>query len=122
MLTVALVTTVVVLVAAAAGAAPPNRTSITVVCDRDAHSSAVVTLSDGPSGAVAAATTGVACGPDDSRVRIVASTSSAVGYASITDYEVSTGSATVTCQGEGTLPFRLACTDSSGAGTTIIVR
>ncbi len=108
------------------GATPTNRTTISIACDRaTSHASAIVTLYDGPDRTQATAPTTLECGSDVSTGksdRIVVPTGFVAGYASIDPYEVTSGSETVTCAGDGTLSLKLACTGSAGAGATVTVR
>ncbi|HEY3673692.1 MAG TPA: hypothetical protein VGN51_22345 [Acidimicrobiia bacterium] len=109
-----------------AGAAPPNRATITIACDRGtSHASAVVTLFDGTARSQASTPTTLDCGTDvgaGKSDRIVVPTGFVVAYASIDGYQVTTGSDTVSCAGDGTLALKLACTDSTGTGASVTVR
>lgn len=109
-----------------ASAAASNRTTIIITCDRDtSHAVAIVTLYDGVEGSPVGDPTTVTCGTTsglDKRARVVVTTPSAAGAVSIGGYEVTTAAQTVTCAGEGTLAFDLACTGPTGAGAKVSVR
>jgi hypothetical protein len=115
-----------VMIISPAGAAAPNRTTITITCDRATTSAvAVVTMYDRVGGTQVGEQTTVACGTDaglDRRERVVVEQPSAVGATSIGGYDVTGASQTVTCEGEGTLTFELACTSPTGAGASVKVR
>jgi uncharacterized protein (DUF2141 family) len=115
-----------VMLASPANAAAPNRTTITIACDRATTGAvAVVTMYDRVGGAPAGDPVTVTCGTNpglQKRERVVVATPSAVGAASIGGYEVTSDSETVTCAGEGTLAFELACTGATGAGAKVSVR
>jgi hypothetical protein len=116
----------VAMLASPASAAAPNRTTITIACDRaTAGAVAVVTLYDHFGGTPVGDRMTVTCGTDpglEKRERVVVATPSAVGAASIGGYEVTGNSETVTCAGEGTLAFELACTEATGGGAKVTVR
>jgi hypothetical protein len=116
----------VVVIGSAASAVAPNRTTISITCDRNiSHAVAVVTLFDVAGGAQAGDPTTVECGSDPGlgqRERIVVTTPFPAGYASIGGYDVTTGSLTATCSGDGSLTFKLGCTGPTGAGASVTVR
>jgi hypothetical protein len=69
--------------------------------------------------------TTVTCGSDpdlDRRERVVVEQPSAVGATAIGGYDVTSDAQTVTCEGEGTLTFELACSSPSGVGAAVKVR
>ncbi|HEU5306077.1 MAG TPA: hypothetical protein VFW97_02035 [Acidimicrobiia bacterium] len=117
--------TVAMLASPASGAAP-NRTTITVTCDREtSHAVAVVTMFDRVGGTQVGDPTTVVCGTDTGfakRERVVVENPSAVGAASIGGYDVTIGSLSTSCTGEGTLTFELACTGATGDGAKVTVR
>jgi hypothetical protein len=107
-------------------AGPPNKTTITLVCDRDTlHADASVTLSDaGPPNTTASADAVLlACGTDvATRLRSVQVTTFAVGFASIDAMTVDTELDSVPCSASGTLPLKANCSDADGTGATVVVR
>ena len=111
---------------APAGAAPPTRASISMSCDRGTNRAvASITLYDGLDHALAVGPTTVECGSDlglDKSTRIVVPTTFDVGWVVVDGYQVSSGTGTVSCGGEGTPSLKLSCTGSSGTGATVTVR
>ena len=111
-----------VLVTATAGvAAPPNKTNVTLSCDRATiGATVVVTLKASGITAESAPSVTLQCSPGSKRATIA--TAFPAGYVVVGQFTVSTPVESMTCGAEGTLAFKLACTDAVGGGASVVVR
>ena len=106
--------------AGTAAADPAAKTTITFSCDRTTAAYAHVELMDASGSVLWSDDLG--CDPNtgvrsDRRVLGVDAS-----YVVVGPYGITTPAGTTPCGGEGTLTFKLACTDESGAGATLVVR
>ncbi len=113
-----------VLVTATAGvAAPPNKTNVTLSCDRATiGATVVVTLKASGITAESAPSVTLQCSPGSKSERATIATAFPAGYVVVGQFTVSTPVEGITCGAEGTLAFKLACTDAMGGGASVVVR